>query len=173
MVNGITTYKLTKTDYICKLPRDLLFPTLCTGLALFYWYKLGWDRIFGIIYVFIICFGLYQYYVVYTHWHHSKNMVIIYNDTTNEVTYINHNDSISFFLKDVAVLEYISPKRDGDTKHIRSIGYLNYYVLTINRVEKTIYISSLLSPDDMINRLKQTASCRYTEDFTIFNHIDN
>jgi len=167
------TYKLTTTDYICKLPRDLLFPTFFTGLTIYYWYGLGGDIILSIFLLFFAVFSLYQYYVIYTHWHHSRYMIITYDDATGQVIYKNRDDSFSFFLKDVAVLEYISPKRNGDTKHIRYIGYLDYYVLTINRVKKTIYISSLLSPDDMINSLKQTVSCRYTEDFTIFNHIDN
>ncbi len=168
---NVKTYQLTTLDIILKLPRDLLFPTLCTGFALFCWYKLDWDCIFGIIYIFIICFGLYQYYVVYTHWHHSKNMVIIYNETTNEVTYRNRDDTFSFFLADVAILETITPNRFG-YHYARYFGWLDSYILTINRVHRTLSISSLLSIDEIIDKLNKQESCRCITNYTYFCHIE-
>lgn len=161
------TYQLTKRQAIIHLSLHMLFPIFLFGVGIYCW-RLNQGTITKIISIVAVFYGIYECIAIYTHWRHSQNMVITFNESTGEVTYKDKDDTFCFFLTDVAMLEHITSNTFG-----HYYGTLDYYVFTINRVHRTITVSSLLFISDIIKALEKMDSCRCSNDITPFHHIDD
>ena len=167
--DNIKTYRLTKRQAAIHLSFQLTLPIFLLGLAV-YWWRLEVEDVFmtKIPALVVGFYGLYECIAIYTHWKHSRDMVITYNESTGEVIYTKGDDSFSFLLTDVAILEHVT-----SNTAFHQYGTLDYYVFTINRVHRTITISALLSIHEIVKTLKKMDTCTYTDDITPFHHIDD
>lgn len=106
------TYQLTKRQAIIHLSLHMLFPIFLFGVGIYCW-RLNQGTITKIISIVAVFYGIYECIAIYTHWRHSRNMVITFNESTGEVTYKDKDDTFCFFLTDVAMLEHITSNTFG------------------------------------------------------------